>query len=73
MHDALVQGRIAGAGLDVFGQEPPDPNLPVYQLPNVVVMPHVAGETIEVAHRRVQLCADNVDRFARGEEPKYQV
>lgn len=70
MHDALLNGRLSGAGLDVFGTEPPDPALPVYQLPNVVVTPHVAGETIGVAHRRVQLCADNVDRFARGEELK---
>ena len=73
MHDALLTGRIAGAGLDVFGTEPPDPTLPVYQLPNVVVTPHVAGETTGVAHRRVQSCADNVDRVARGEEPMYQV
>ena len=41
--DALVSGQIAGAGLDVFEEEPTDPNNPLYELDNVVVSPHIAG------------------------------
>ena len=41
--DALVSGQIAGAGLDVFEEEPTDPNNPLYELDNVIVSPHIAG------------------------------
>ena len=41
--DALKSGQIAGAGLDVFEEEPTDPNNPLYELDNVIVSAHVAG------------------------------
>ena len=41
--DALASGQIAGAGLDVFEEEPTDPNNPLYELDNVIVSPHIAG------------------------------
>ena len=41
--DALTSGQIAGAGLDVFEEEPTDPNNPLYELDNVIVSPHIAG------------------------------
>ena len=69
----LLNGRIAGAGLDVFGQEPPDPKLPVYQLPNVVVTPHVSGGTDGTARKRAAAAAENTDRIAQGLEPLYRV
>ena len=43
LHDALKSGQIAGAGLDVFEEEPTDPNNPLYELDNVIVSAHVAG------------------------------
>jgi len=43
LHDALVGGRLAGAGLDVFAHEPCPPDHPLLRLDNVVVSPHVAG------------------------------
>jgi phosphoglycerate dehydrogenase-like enzyme len=67
LYQALLEERIAGAGLDVFADEPPQTNLPVYQLPNVCVSPHVAGGTDGTARKRAQFAADNVARFARGE------
>ncbi len=45
--DALRAGRIAGAGLDVFLKEPPDPGHPLLNMDNVVASPHIAGMTVE--------------------------
>ena len=73
LYEALLEGRIGGAGLDVFADEPPDPTLPVYGLPNVYVTPHVGGTTINTVRGRAALMAENVDRIARGLEPLHQV
>lgn len=47
LYDALVSGTIAGAGIDVFHDEPPDPSHPLLSLDNVIASPHTAGITIE--------------------------
>lgn len=70
LYEALLQGRVGGAGLDVFAAEPPDPSLPVYQLPTVVTTPHTGGGTEEVSRRRAEFAADNVTRFFSGQEPE---
>lgn len=49
LYDALVGNSIAGAGLDVFHDEPPRPDNPLLQLANVVATPHIAGITVEAA------------------------
>ena len=69
LHDALLAGKIGGAGLDAFAQEPPESTHPVYKLPNVVTTPHTSGATDGTLRRRVEFAADNLDRVARGEEP----
>jgi phosphoglycerate dehydrogenase-like enzyme len=68
LHQALLEQRIGGAGLDAFADEPPDPSRPVYQLPNVYVTPHIAGSTDGTSRKRAAFAADNLDRYARNEE-----
>ncbi len=69
LHDALVDGTIAGAGLDVFDEEPPPPDNPILKLDNVVLSAHLAGPTLESHTARVRNGFDNVQRVDRGEEP----
>lgn len=71
--DALTEGRLNGAGLDVFGQEPLPTNSPLLDLPNVVLLPHVSGSTDGTARRRAALAAENCDRIAAGLEPLHRV
>lgn len=67
--EALRDGRLAGAGVDVFEHEPPDPASPLLGLPNVICTPHIAGSSVEVWPRVVATCFDNIQRVARGESP----
>ena len=73
LYEALLEGRLGGAGLDVFAQEPPDAAAPVFQLPNVFAMPHTAGSTDGTSRKRARLAADNLDRYARGEALEGQI
>jgi D-3-phosphoglycerate dehydrogenase len=60
LHDALVSGRLAGAGLDVFEQEPPPLGHKLFELPNVIIAPHVAGVTWEALERMGEQTARNM-------------
>ena len=64
--DALRQGRIAAAGLDVFHEEPLKPDDPVLTLPNVVLSPHNAGQTPEVIRDGLLRAVANVENFLKG-------
>jgi phosphoglycerate dehydrogenase-like enzyme len=64
--DALRQGRIAAAGLDVFHEEPVKPDDPVLALPNVVLSPHNAGQTPEVVRDGLLRAVANVENFLKG-------
>ncbi|MFQ6013827.1 MAG: D-2-hydroxyacid dehydrogenase [Anaerolineae bacterium] len=65
---ALQEGWIAGAGLDVFDQEPLPPNSPLYNLDNVILSPHVSGFTPYYDERASDLFAENLRRYLAGEE-----
>lgn len=73
-HDALKEalscGKIAGAGLDVFWEEPPDPNDPIFKY-NVMATPHVAGSTDVSMRGIVKVVAENIRRVARGRLPLF--
>jgi phosphoglycerate dehydrogenase-like enzyme len=66
---ALKEGRIAGAGLDVFEKEPIDPANPLLAMENVVVTPHSAGTTWDTWHRRAEFAYANMKRVWAGESP----
>lgn len=66
---ALTDGTIWGAGLDVFDQEPPPADNPLFNLSNVILTAHLAGPTFESQAARVRNAFDNVQRVARGEAP----
>lgn len=70
LHEALTSNRIWGAGLDVFEQEPVDPNNPLLKLDNVVVAPHVAGKSWESYPRRVAFAFENMQRVWDGGAPE---
>ena len=69
LHEALVQKKIAGAGLDVFHKEPVDPNNPLLKLDNVVVSPHTAGTTWDTWFRRADFAYKNFVRVQSGQAP----
>jgi D-3-phosphoglycerate dehydrogenase len=69
--DALRRGVIAGAGIDTFAEEPPDPHHGLFSLPNAVVTPHVAGGSREARVETSRMVAEEVLRVLRGEGPRY--
>lgn len=64
---ALEDGRLGGAVLDVFEHEPLDPSSPLWAMHNVVITPHSAGFRATHWHDVVDLFADNLRRFQRGD------
>jgi D-3-phosphoglycerate dehydrogenase len=73
LHEALVSGKLAGAGLDVFEQEPPPPGHALFELPNVVIAPHVAGVTREALNRMGEQTARNMLSALDGEPIRQNV
>ena len=63
---ALQRGAIAGAGLDVFQEEPLPPSHPLWSLQNTVLTPHVSGVTPQYFERALALFSDNLSRYMEG-------
>src|SRR2546427_16167 len=64
---ALRAGEIAGAGLDVFEEEPLPPDHPLWTTPGVLVTPHTAGFGPSLDERRFEILLDNCRRFTAGQ------
>ena len=73
LYQALVDGRLYGAGLDVFEEEPPPADNPLFNLDNVILTAHMAGPTQESNIGRLRNAFDNVQRMERGEAPLWVV
>lgn len=64
--DALNEGIIAGAGLDVLTMEPPEPDNPLLKAPNCLITPHIAWATKEARARLMKLAAENIAAYQKG-------
>jgi len=65
--EALGASRLAGAALDVTEQEPLGPDSPLWDAPNLILTPHLAGDSFQKERRVVEILRDNLLRFSRGE------
>lgn len=64
---SLRSGHLGGAALDVFASEPLAASSPLWTLPNVIVMPHMSGETDRTSRRAAELFLENLGRWTRGQ------
>jgi glyoxylate reductase len=69
LYQALKEGKIAGAALDVFEQEPTSVDNPLLKLDNVVVAPHISSASYETRSRMAEMVAENLVAFFKGEKP----
>jgi phosphoglycerate dehydrogenase-like enzyme len=65
--EVLASGRLGGAALDVFVDEPLPANSPLWHLPNVIVSPHMSGDVVGWRQELVTLFADNLSRYLDGQ------
>ena len=73
LREALISGRLRGAGLDVFASEPAGPDNPLFGLPNVLASPHIAWLTPETLGRSLMVARENCRRLATGEPLLHRV
>ena len=64
---ALQGGWIAGAGLDVFENEPLPPDSPLWEMPNTILTAHYAGRTPHYSERALAIFLDNLERYTTGQ------
>jgi phosphoglycerate dehydrogenase-like enzyme len=65
--ESLAARRIAGAGIDMTAEEPLAPNSPLWEMEQVLLTPHTAGETRHYEDNVIEILRDNLDRLGRGE------
>ncbi|HWV53664.1 hydroxyacid dehydrogenase [Pseudorhodoplanes sp.] len=70
LYEALKSGHLAGAGLDVWEQEPPPADHPLLTLPNVIASPHTAGVTHAARRRLALMAAEQLIDILRGGQPQ---
>jgi len=65
--NALKSRKLSYAGLDVFEEEPPQKDNPLFKLDNIVLSPHIGFHTVEAAKKCTDICIDNVTKFLEGQ------
>lgn len=73
LYEALINGKLSGAALDVFEHEPVTEDNPLFKLKNNVLAPHVSALTYETNYNGGMICAESIIRVANGEKPVYPV
>ena len=73
LYNVLKNGKLAGAAVDVFEQEPPDKGNKLLTLDNVILSPHIGANTKEAQIQAGTVCADQMNKVLRGEEPDFWV
>ncbi|MEI4791054.1 D-glycerate dehydrogenase [Bacillus sp. FJAT-53060] len=73
LYEAVKTGKIAGAGLDVFSQEPVRPTHPLTTLHNITVLPHIGSASIETRKTMMHLCAENIALVLHDKQAKTPV
>lgn len=73
LYEACKNGTIMGAGLDAIKKEPVDPKNPLLTLDNVIIYPHIGGNTTEAAHRASYFAAMGVCEVADGKTPTWPI
>ncbi len=73
LYAALSDGHLAGAALDVFSQEPVQPDNRFVALPNVLVSPHLGGATRDVVRHQTDMIVDGIEAYLRGARPAHIV
>ena len=73
LYAALSDGHLAGAALDVFRDEPLQPDNRFVKLPNVLVSPHLGGATRDVVRHQTDLVVNGIEAILRGEHPRHIV
>lgn len=71
LYDALKNGKIAGAGLDVFEHEPPTSDDRFAGLDNVIITPHLGGNTRDVVRHQTDMVVDDIEAFLTGGRPRF--
>lgn len=73
LYEACKNHVIAGAALDAIAKEPIEPNMPLATLDNVLITPHVGGNTIEAAERASYMSAMGIAEMYEGKEPTWPI
>ena len=73
LYDACKNGTIMGAGLDAIKKEPVDPNNKLLTLENIIIYPHIGGNTTEAAHRASYFAAMGIEEVYEGKKPTWPI
>src|SRR5690625_5225934 len=73
LYEALVEGEIQAAGLDVFASEPIKNDHPLATLKNVVALPHIGSASVDTREKMIDLCFKNIDAVLSGENPLTEI